>query len=90
MTSELFFGQIVGDVNEAIDYINRFGSSHTYVIISEDKELQDRFLQQVKNCSLVCVPFSHLSFVDGYTTLYYPVILAVTCFQLLVCNHPVP
>ena len=44
ITSELFFGQIVGDVNEAIDYINRFGSSHTDVIVSEDKELQDRFL----------------------------------------------
>ena len=39
ITSELFFGQIVGDVNEAIDYINRFGSSHTDVFVSEDKEL---------------------------------------------------
>ena len=49
--------KLVGDVDEAIDHINRFGSHHTDSIITENKETAERFMQMVdsagvyQNCS---------------------------------------
>ncbi len=49
--------RIVDSLDEAIDHINRYGSGHTDMIVSEDKEAVDRFMQRVDsgnvfaNCS---------------------------------------
>lgn len=49
--------RIVGDIDEAIDHINRFGSHHTDAIITENREATERFMQLVdsagvyQNCS---------------------------------------
>ncbi len=49
--------KLVGDVNEAIAHINRFGSHHTDCIVTEDIKTAERFMQMVdsagvyQNCS---------------------------------------
>ena len=49
--------RIVDSLDEAIDHINHYGSGHTDMIVSEDKEAVDRFMQRVDsgnvfaNCS---------------------------------------
>ncbi|MCR4839916.1 MAG: glutamate-5-semialdehyde dehydrogenase [Lachnospiraceae bacterium] len=49
--------KLVGDVSEAADHINRFGSHHTDCIITENDETADFFMQMVdsagvyRNCS---------------------------------------
>ena len=49
--------KLVGDLDEAIDHINRFGSHHTDAIITEDDQAADIFMQMVdsagvyRNCS---------------------------------------
>ena len=55
---ELFISvKLVGDLTEAIDHINRFGSHHTDCIITEDRQAAETFMQMVdsagvyQNCS---------------------------------------
>ena len=49
--------KVVGDIEEAIEHINRFGSHHTDSILTRDDAAADRFLQMVdsagvyRNCS---------------------------------------
>jgi glutamate-5-semialdehyde dehydrogenase len=49
--------KLVGDLTEAIDHINRFGSHHTDAIITEDAKAAEIFMQMVdsagvyQNCS---------------------------------------
>jgi glutamate-5-semialdehyde dehydrogenase len=49
--------KLVDNVDEAIEHINKFGSHHTDCIITEDREVADKFMQMVdsagvyKNCS---------------------------------------
>lgn len=49
--------KLVGDLDEAIDHINRFGSHHTDAIITQDDQAADIFMQMVdsagvyRNCS---------------------------------------
>lgn len=49
--------RVVDSLDEAIDHINRYGSGHTDMIISEDQTAVDRFMQRVDsgnvfaNCS---------------------------------------
>ncbi|XP_022241013.1 delta-1-pyrroline-5-carboxylate synthase-like isoform X2 [Limulus polyphemus] len=56
--------EVVDSVQDAIEHINIYGSGHTDVIITEDKEAAQHFIQQVesvwtfKNCST--------RFSDGY------------------------
>jgi len=56
--------EVVGDVHEAINHIHRFGSSHTDVIITEDKVNEKVFLEGVDSA---CV-FSNCSsrMADGF------------------------
>lgn len=56
--------KLVGDVQEAIDHINRYGSHHTDAIVTENQETAEKFMQLVdsagvyQNCST--------RFADGY------------------------
>ncbi|CAL4102293.1 unnamed protein product, partial [Meganyctiphanes norvegica] len=56
--------ELVNDMDSAIDHIHRYGSSHTDVIITEDKERANKFLLGVDSA---CV-FHNVSsrFADGY------------------------
>ncbi|BBM85922.1 glutamate-5-semialdehyde dehydrogenase [Candidatus Uabimicrobium amorphum] len=56
--------KIVGDMNEAIDFINRCGSAHTDGIITENKEKALAFITRVDSSSVVWNASTRFS--DGY------------------------
>jgi len=56
--------EIIESVDEAINHINSFGSSHTDAIITENQKVSQRFLSEVDSASV----FHNCStrFADGY------------------------
>ena len=55
--------KIVEDINEAIEHIQKHGTGHTDVIISEDKNSQDYFINQLDSAILMINASSQ--FADG-------------------------
>ena len=45
--------KIVSGIDEAIDHINTYGSGHTDAIITENKELAEKFMQSVDSASVM-------------------------------------
>jgi glutamate-5-semialdehyde dehydrogenase len=54
---------VVGDLGEAIDHINRYGSNHTDAIVTEDNEAGERFLREVD--SAIVLVNASTQFADG-------------------------
>ena len=44
--------KVVGDLDQAIDHINRFGSGHTDTIVTTDKEKAERFMNLVDSANV--------------------------------------
>lgn len=55
--------KIVGDLDEAIDHIARYGSHHTDAIIAEDKQAAEKFLTEVD--SAIVLHNASTQFADG-------------------------
>lgn len=56
--------KLVGDVDEAIDHINRHGSRHTDAIVTEDCATADRFMQLVDSAGVY--QNASTRFADGF------------------------
>lgn len=52
------------DVDDAINHIHKYGSSHTDVIVAEDEEAKNRFLHTVDSACVFANCSSRMS--DGY------------------------
>tara|TARA_B110000438_G_C15739900_1_gene617988 strand:+ start:88 stop:1353 length:1266 start_codon:yes stop_codon:yes gene_type:complete len=55
--------KIVDDVNDAINHINKYGTSHTDTIITENKKIAQRFVMGIK--SSIAVHNASTQFADG-------------------------
>lgn len=56
--------KVVDDVNEAIDFINKYGSAHSDAIVTKNKKAADEFLRRVDSS---CVYLNASTrFTDGY------------------------
>jgi len=56
--------RVVDDVNEAIDFINKYGSAHSDAIVTKNKKAADEFLRRVDSS---CVYLNASTrFTDGY------------------------
>tara|TARA_Y100000310_G_C20693855_1_gene824115 strand:- start:2 stop:1300 length:1299 start_codon:yes stop_codon:yes gene_type:complete len=56
--------KIVGNVDEAINHINSFGSKHTDCIITENQEIAEEFIKKVDSSSVIWNASTR--FADGY------------------------
>lgn len=55
--------KVVPDLTAAVDHINRYGSSHTETIVTEDQEAAERFLAEVD--SAIVMHNASTQFADG-------------------------
>jgi len=56
--------KVVGDVSEAIDHINKYGSHHTDAILTDTIPTADKFVRQVDSASVMVNTTTRFS--DGY------------------------
>jgi glutamate-5-semialdehyde dehydrogenase len=56
--------KIVKSLDEAIDYVNKYGSNHTDAIITEDGSATTRFMNEVDSSSVIWNASTRFS--DGY------------------------
>ncbi len=56
--------KIVDSFSDAVEFINKHGSGHTDMILAEDRERADRFLDEVSSASVMCNASTR--FADGF------------------------
>jgi delta-1-pyrroline-5-carboxylate synthetase len=73
--------ELVAGLEEAVEHIHKYGSSHTEVIVTEDAAAADRFLAAVDSA---CV-FHNVSSRWGGNFFQYKIVLCLKKF--LIDNH---